>query len=80
MPEIGDEVRPCTLACKRCNVGIELAAAPRFLALAEPPSGLNNTSAMDNCQVLRDLVLRYGSLSHQLTSTNLVMCLIKLAR
>lgn len=45
---------------KRCNIGIELAAAPLFLVLDEPTSGLDSTSAMDICQVLKDLAANAG--------------------
>eukprot|EP01040_Poterioochromonas_malhamensis_P012359 gene12359-13511_t len=59
---IGDEVRRGISGGqrKRCNIGIELAAAPLFLVLDEPTSGLDSTSAMDICQVLKDLAANAG--------------------
>jgi ABC-type multidrug transport system ATPase subunit len=47
---------------KRCNIGIEIAAAPSLLLLDEPTSGLDSTAAMDICQVLKDLA-RVSSLT-----------------
>eukprot|EP01040_Poterioochromonas_malhamensis_P016556 gene16556-18824_t len=59
---VGDEVRRGISGGqrKRCNIGIELAAAPLFLVLDEPTSGLDSTSAMDICQVLKDLAAHAG--------------------
>jgi hypothetical protein len=47
---------------KRCNIGLEVAAAPSLLLLDEPTSGLDSTAAMEICQVLKDLA-RVSSLT-----------------
>jgi ABC-type multidrug transport system ATPase subunit len=45
---------------KRVNIGIELAAAPLALFLDEPTSGLDAASALEVCDVLRDVAQHSG--------------------
>lgn len=45
---------------KRCNIGIELAAAPLALFLDEPTSGLDSTSALEVLFLYGFLVIDLG--------------------
>ena len=40
---------------KRCNIGVELAAAPAAIFLDEPTSGLDASKALEVCNTLRDI-------------------------
>ncbi len=54
---VGDEVKRGVSGGqrKRCNIGMEVAAAPSLLLLDEPTSGLDATASLEICQVLKDL-------------------------
>jgi ABC-type multidrug transport system ATPase subunit len=45
---------------RRVSIGLELASAPLALFLDEPTTGLDATSAMEVCRVLREVAEEIG--------------------